>query len=99
MSTSLVLRALTVLAFAALLVAGNPALAAEPTPTPASEPGVRPRPDEARRPPPPTHSPDQDVVQEDLRVWPLPGSSYGFSQAFGCVPQLGFYAVVDGCPN
>ena len=99
MSTSLVVRVLKLLAFAGLLLASCPIVAAEPTPTPASDSGVRPRPEEARRPPPPTHSPAQEVTEESPRVWPLPSDSYGFSQAFGCVPQLGFYAVVAGCPD
>lgn len=35
----------------------------------------------------------------EQRVWPLPDGSFVFTQAFGCVPQLGnLYFTGDGCP-
>lgn len=34
-----------------------------------------------------------------LRVWPMPGDTFSFSQAFGCVPQIAqFYQPGAGCP-
>lgn len=34
------------------------------------------------------------------RVWPLRAGSFDFTQAFGCVPQLGgFYQDTPGCPG
>jgi len=39
------------------------------------------------------------VSPREQRVWPLPERSFVFTQAFGCVPQLGnLYFPGDGCP-
>lgn len=36
---------------------------------------------------------------DGARVWPVPGGGFEFTQAYGCVPQLGgWYDVVAGCP-
>jgi hypothetical protein len=40
-----------------------------------------------------------DRADDPARVWPMPPESYTFSQAFGCVPQLGnLYFADENCP-
>lgn len=33
-----------------------------------------------------------------IRLWPMVVGTYWITQGFGCVPQLGFYQAVPGCP-
>jgi murein DD-endopeptidase MepM/ murein hydrolase activator NlpD len=51
-----------------------------------------------QRPDIPFTRPRPAIDQTAIRLWPMVAGSYWFCQGFGCVPQLGFYQVVPGCP-
>ena len=76
----------------------------KPDPKPTTEPadeldGIRKR--ERQQPQEATAAKKKEtpVSAREQRVWPLPDGSFVFTQAFGCVPQLGnLYLPGPGCP-
>ncbi len=68
-----------------------------PTPRAYHNPAAKPRGKGGQSDNAATESPEAQQPA-GARVWPLAPGTYWFSQPFGCVPQLGFYAVVPGCP-
>jgi murein DD-endopeptidase MepM/ murein hydrolase activator NlpD len=62
----------------------------------------RPKADEARSQATPRErvpEPDPERSRHGARVWPIAKRDYTFTQAFGCVPQLGnLYFPGEGCP-
>ncbi|GIW05082.1 MAG: hypothetical protein KatS3mg059_1702 [Thermomicrobiales bacterium] len=98
-----------IVALCIFVLAGAPVTAADdetpvgesirprPTPRPYQNPAAKPRGKGGE-----SDSTAGDAAETRLpagiRVWPLAPGTFWFSQPFGCVPQLGFYAVAPGCP-